>query len=108
MEEYVKDNNSNTTDNSSVVELNAAQQDVTVGSFGQKVDRFDFDADFEVEYRETQDGENKHALVSDLFKMQKDGNHQIYLKLCARDKYGYKVHSWQPCRFGLFVYVDVP
>ena len=100
-------------DNKNVGELNAAQQEIEVVGEGgqtsrQKVDRFDFNADIEIVYRETRDGEEKRALISDLFKIQTESKKPVYLKLCAYDKYGYKVHSWQPCCFGMFGYVVVP
>lgn len=93
---------------SSVMQINASQQEVTREMKPQPVDRFDFLGDAEVVYREEEDGEEKRALVSDLFKAQKESGKPVWLKLCAHDKYGYKVHAWRPCRFGLFGYVDVP
>lgn len=92
----------------SISELTASQQEIKIGASLQPVDRFDFLGDAEVVYREEEDGEEKWALVSDLFKAQKESGKPVWLKLCAHDKYGYKVHAWRPCRFGLFGYVDVP
>lgn len=100
--------NSNTTTDSSIRELVATEQEVTRGAGGQPVDRFDFLSDAEVVWRETEDGEDRRALVSDLFRMQQTTSQSIWLKLCAYDKYGYKVHAWRPCRLGLCGYVDVP
>ena len=93
----------------SVVELSAINQNTKPGGpRSQPVDRFDFLGDAEVTYRETEDGEEKRALISDLFKIQQESGNPVWLKLCARDQYGYKVHAWRPCRLGLFGYVDVP
>ena len=98
----------NSSIDTSIQQINASEQGVTKGPSIQPVDRFDFLADAEVVYRETEDGEEKRALTSDLFKMQQATGKTIWLKLCAYDKYGYKVHAWRPCRLGLFGYVDVP
>lgn len=108
MEENITINNNNNAEDSSVVELNASREGVPGATLLQPVDRFDFYADAEVAYRETENGEEKRALISELFSMQKLSKRPVWLKLCAYDKYGYKVHAWRPCRFGLFGYVDVP